>query len=139
MFLSPCWSQHQRIGLGFLLTLLCIPLYVGHLTKAIAVARQRADKANEAKGRFLANVSHEMRTPLNGVIAMADLLRETSMNESQREIVQTLGTSAQLALAQIEVVLDMAKLQAGREHRNTAFRLWHHNRDRQSRSASGSI
>ncbi len=55
-----------------------------------------------------------MRTPLNGVIAMADLLRETSMNESQREIVQTLGTSAQLALAQIEDVLDMAKLQAGR-------------------------
>lgn len=114
MFVSPFWSQHNAIGLGFLLTLLCIPLYVGHLTKAIAVARQRADKANEAKGRFLANVSHEMRTPLNGVIAMADVLRETSLNESQREIVDTLGTSANLLLAQIEDVLDMAKIEAGR-------------------------
>ena len=55
-----------------------------------------------------------MRTPLNGVIAMADVLRETTLNESQREIVDTLGTSANLLLAQIEDVLDMAKIEAGR-------------------------
>ncbi len=84
------------------------------LSQRLKKEKIRADEANASKDRFLANVSHEMRTPLNGVIAMADLLRETSMNESQREIVQTLGTSAQLALAQIEDVLDMAKLQAGR-------------------------
>jgi two-component system, sensor histidine kinase RpfC len=114
MLLSPYWSQHNAIGLGFLITLVVIPFYVGHLAKGIEVARQRADKANQAKGRFLANVSHEMRTPLNGVIAMADVLRETSLNESQREIVDTLGTSAHLLLAQIEDVLDMAKIEAGR-------------------------
>ncbi len=45
---------------------------------------------------------------------MADVLRETSLNESQREIVDTLGTSANLLLAQIEDVLDMAKIEAGR-------------------------
>jgi two-component system sensor histidine kinase RpfC len=45
---------------------------------------------------------------------MADVLRETSLNESQREIVDTLGTSAHLLLAQIEDVLDMAKIEAGR-------------------------
>ena len=55
-----------------------------------------------------------MRTPLNGVIAMADVLRETNLNESQREIVDTLSTSANLLLAQIEDVLDMAKIEAGR-------------------------
>jgi two-component system sensor histidine kinase RpfC len=114
MLVSPYWSQHNAIGLGFLLTLVFIPLYVGHLAKGIEVARQRADKANEAKGRFVANVSHEMRTPLNGVIAMADVLRETSLNESQREIVDTLGSSANLLLTQIEDVLDMAKIEAGR-------------------------
>ena len=114
MFVSPYWSQHELIGIGFLFTLIAIPFYVGHLAKGIEVARLRADKANQAKGRFLANVSHEMRTPLNGVIAMADVLRETSLNESQREIVDTLGTSAHLLLAQIEDVLDMAKIEAGR-------------------------
>ena len=45
---------------------------------------------------------------------MADILRETSLNESQREITETLSNSAQLLLAQIEGVLDMAKIEAGR-------------------------
>jgi two-component system, sensor histidine kinase RpfC len=114
MLVSPYWSQHTAIGWGFFITLIIIPLYVGHLAKRIDEARQLAEKANEAKGRFVANVSHEMRTPLNGVIAMADVLRETSLSESQREIVDTLGTSAHLLLAQIEDVLDMAKIEAGR-------------------------
>src|SRR5450631_376104 len=108
------WSHSHYVGLGFLIALLVLPFYVAHLAKGITEARKRADDANQAKGRFVATVSHEMRTPLNGVIAMADVLRETSLNESQREIVDTLGTSAQLLLAQIEDVLDMAKIEAGR-------------------------
>ena len=111
---SPFWSQHIGIGLGFLIALIVLPLYVGVLAERIKKERKRADDANQAKGRFLANVSHEMRTPLNGVIAMADVLRETKLTESQKEIVDTLGTSAQLLLAQIEDVLDMAKIEAGR-------------------------
>src|SRR5215467_7609179 len=111
---SPFWSQHLWIGLGILIAILILPSYVGMLTDWLKEARQRADEANKAKGRFLAVVSHEMRTPLNGVIAMAHVLRETDLNETQREIVNTLGTSAHLLLAQIEDVLDMAKIEAGR-------------------------
>ena len=111
---SPFWSQHTAIGLGFLITLAVVPLYAGVLAERINEARKRADEANQAKGRFLANVSHEMRTPLNGVIAMADLLRETELSGSQNEIVETLSTSAQLLLAQIEDVLDISKIEAGR-------------------------
>ena len=114
LFLSPFWSLHVGIGIGFLIALLVLPLYVGVLAERIKKERKRADEANQAKGRFLANMSHEMRTPLNGVIAMADVLRETKLTESQKEIVETLGTSAQLLLAQIEDVLDMAKIEAGR-------------------------
>ena len=111
---SEFWSKHLGIGLGFLAGLIVLPFYVGVLTQRITEAKKRADEANQAKGRFLANVSHEMRTPLNGVIAMADVLRETSLNESQSEIVATMTTSANLLLAQIEDVLDMAKIEAGR-------------------------
>ena len=114
LILSPFWSLHLGIGIGFLIALVVLPLYVGVLAERITKERKRADEANQAKGRFLANMSHEMRTPLNGVIAMADVLRETKLNESQKEIVETLGTSAQLLLAQIEDVLDMAKIEAGR-------------------------
>ena len=61
-----------------MVALLVLPYYVAHLSQVITVAKKRADEANQAKGRFLANMSHEMRTPLNGVIAMADVLRETT-------------------------------------------------------------
>ena len=114
LLLSSFWSQHLAIGIGLLVAMVVLPFYVGVLAERINEARRRADDANKAKGRFLANVSHEMRTPLNGVIAMADVLRETHLTESQREIVDTLGTSAHLLLVQIEDVLDMAKIEAGR-------------------------
>ena len=114
LYVSPFWSKHIPVGIGILLALLVLPFYVGVLAERITEARKRADEANRAKGRFLANVSHEMRTPLNGVIAMADLLRETSLNEGQQEIVETLANASQLALAQIEDVLDAAKIEAGR-------------------------
>ena len=118
---SDFWATNWLWSCGIFLSLGVLPIYVGNLAakldeanKRLQEAKNRAEEANQSKDRFLANVSHEMRTPLNGVIAMADLLRETSLQETQRELVQTLGTSAQLALAQIEDVLDMAKLQAGR-------------------------
>ncbi|MBS0319281.1 MAG: response regulator [Proteobacteria bacterium] len=113
---SEFWSQHTAIGSGFLIGLIVLPLYVGVLAERVEKAKKRADEANQAKSRFVANVSHEMRTPLNGVIAMADVLRETNLSESQREIVDTMNTSAQLLLAQIEDVLDVEKIEAGRVH-----------------------
>ena len=112
--LSDFWRQEVSLSIGIALSILVLPFYVGVLAQRITEAKQRADEANQAKGRFVANVSHEMRTPLNGVIAMADVLRETKLDESQREIVETLGTSANLLLSQIEDVLDLAKIEAGR-------------------------
>lgn len=114
LWLSPFWSKHLMVGMGFMTAILVLPFYVGVLTQRITEAKRRADEANQAKGRFLANMSHEMRTPLNGVIAMADVLRETSLDSAQHEIVETMTTSANLLLAQIEDVLDVSKIEAGR-------------------------
>jgi two-component system, sensor histidine kinase RpfC len=112
--LSDYWRTHTSLAIGVFLACVTLPFYVGVLAQRIEEARKKADEANRAKGRFLANMSHEMRTPLNGVIAMADVLRETQLSESQREIVETMTTSAHLLLAQIEDVLDLAKIEAGR-------------------------
>ena len=114
LLLDDHWGNSRSIGFACFFAILVLPFYVSVLAQRITDAKKRADEANKAKGRFLANMSHEMRTPLNGVIAMADVLRETSLSESQREIVETLGTSANLLLVQIEDVLDMAKIEAGR-------------------------
>src|SRR6266566_9409981 len=56
--LSPFWSQHLAIDSAFLLALLILPIYVGVLAERIKRERNRADEANQAKGRFVANVSH---------------------------------------------------------------------------------
>ena len=58
MYASAFWFQHKAIGAGFLIALVIVPFYVGILAERIEVARRRADNANQAKGRFLATVSH---------------------------------------------------------------------------------
>ena len=114
ILLDDHWLTSRSVGLACFAAILVLPFYVSVLAQRITDARKKADEANQAKGRFVANVSHEMRTPLNGVIAMADVLRETRLTESQREIVDTMMTSAHLLLVQIEDVLDMAKIESGR-------------------------
>ena len=56
---SAFWSQHLAIGIGFLIGLLVLPFYVGVLAQRIEKAKTRADEANQAKGRFVANMSQK--------------------------------------------------------------------------------
>lgn len=77
-------------------------------------ALAHAKGANEAKSRFLATVSHEFRTPLNGIIGMADLLGDTRLDAEQTTYVRALQTSGNALLALIEEILDFAKVEAGR-------------------------
>ena len=108
------WQQHLIFGISLLLTICLLPLYAGFLIKKLHAAVDMAKQANEAKSRFLANMSHELRTPLNGVIGMGDLLRETTLNYEQQELVNTMHSSANTLLELIENVLDIAKIESGK-------------------------
>jgi signal transduction histidine kinase/DNA-binding response OmpR family regulator len=77
-------------------------------------ARARAQSASDAKSRFLATVSHEFRTPLNGIIGMADLLNDTRLDAEQRTYVGALRSSGHALLALIEDILDFSRVEAGR-------------------------
>lgn len=77
-------------------------------------ARTRAEDAAQAKGEFLATMSHEMRTPLNGIVGMSDLLSRTALAPKQAEHVETLRTCADNLLALVNDVLDLSRIEAGR-------------------------
>lgn len=106
--------EHQPFALSLIILMLLVPLYAAFLINKLHAAIATAKFANEAKSRFLANMSHELRTPLNGVIGIADLIRETDLNNQQREFVNIMHNSANTLLGLIENVLDISKIEAGK-------------------------
>ena len=106
------WAQNVALGVGLLVTLLVLPFYIATLIRRLEEAVERARLASEAKSRFVANMSHEMRTPLNGVIGMSDLLMETPLSNEQADFARTIQASARTLLSLIDKVLDLARIEA---------------------------
>jgi len=77
-------------------------------------ARHHAEMANKAKSDFLAMMSHEVRTPLNGVLGSLGLLRDTVLDAQQRKYVETGRRSAEWLLSIINNILDFSKIEAGK-------------------------
>jgi PAS domain S-box-containing protein len=82
--------------------------------KELRAARDEALEAAKAKSQFLAIMSHEMRTPLNGVMAVLDLLDATKLDKKQKTYVKTAVTSAEILKQHVDDVLDLTRIQAGK-------------------------
>lgn len=80
---------------------------------ALAMAKQMADAANEAKTLFLATMSHEIRTPLYGVLGTLELLGRTELKAAQKAYLQAIESSSSALLNLVCDVLDVAKIEAG--------------------------
>ena len=114
IYAGPFWSAHTSLGIGLLIGMLAVSLYVLTLVRRMFDAVARAEAANLAKRRFISMVSHELRTPLNAIIGMADLLRDTSLSREQADMLQTLRGSSRVMLGLVDEVLDFSKIEAGK-------------------------
>ncbi|MFT5588803.1 MAG: two-component system sensor histidine kinase RpfC [Bradyrhizobium sp.] len=108
------WQQHRALGIGLWCGLALLGLYFSTLVARLTRALQQEAAANQAKRSFISSVSHEMRTPLNAIIGMTDLLQGTRLDREQDAMLDSLDTAAHLMLALVEDVLDFSKIEAGK-------------------------
>ena len=81
--------------------------------KILIEARDRAERTDKAKSQFLAVMSHEMRTPLAGIIGVMDLLKTTKLTKKQDHYVQIATSSGEIMLEHINEALDITRIEGG--------------------------
>ncbi len=87
---------------------------IAQRTEELEEAMHRALAASQAKSEFLANISHELRTPMNGVIGMLDVVLQDALTPQQRDQLETARRSAYFLLAIVNDLLDLSKIEAGK-------------------------
>ena len=129
---SPVQDHHPILGEDYLLVLLlvCVVIFLyllmrmrmqRHLNLKLAESFQkareaelRAEQSNQLKTQFLANVSHEIKTPMSGLVGMASLLDELVTDPKQRQYLSTIRTCSQNLLVLMNDLLDLGRIESGR-------------------------
>ncbi len=83
-------------------------------TEELVKARDLAQEAAKLKEEFMANISHEMRTPMNAIFGMSNLLGQTAMNKEQRDYVKSIHQSSEVLLGIVNDILEIATIQNGK-------------------------
>ncbi len=92
----------------------CYDITIYKITeKQLQITKDAADVANRAKSDFLANISHELRTPMNGIIGLSQLLVDTAEDEEAKELASAVTDSSRNLLILLNDILDLSKIEAG--------------------------
>lgn len=113
LYLDAWWS-HGFDAFFFQLLLVVLPLYQYFLMKKLHIAKEEAESAKKARGDFLATMTHELRTPLIGVIGMTRLMQGTPLDKEQKEYLHSIQSSAHMLRSLISDVLDLSKIDANK-------------------------
>jgi len=91
-------------------------LYILELydTTDLHAAKLQTKEVEKLKRKFLANIGHEFRTPMNGILGFIDILKETNLDKKQSEYIGMIEKSSQNLMTNIEALLDLSQLQGGR-------------------------
>ncbi len=120
----PVFDQHRKcIGL------VCVSRDITtqrEYEEKLRSAIRQANLASQAKSDFLANVSHEIRTPINGIIGMSELCLETTLTSEQQSYLQSVLSCSSTLLSLINDILDFSKIEAGQlQLESISFNLLH--------------
>jgi len=83
-------------------------------TEALEDALEKAKSADIAKSQFINTISHELRTPMNGVLGMSNLLEKTNLDDTQKQYVEIVQSTGNSLLKQINDILEFSKLELGK-------------------------
>ena len=98
---------------------------VAQRTLELQEAKGQAEQANEARGRFLTTISHEVRTPLNGILGMIEMMRHSSSPSTTEDHLVTLEGASQQLSSLVNDVLDFSKIDQGMLQLHlSSFDLW---------------
>lgn len=105
-------------GLG--LTLMMFAIYLTleqpniQMVRQLSIEKKKADDANASKSKFLSIVSHEMRTPMNAVVGMTELMLNDNPSDKQKKYLLNIQSSGKALVALLNDILDLSKIEAGK-------------------------
>ena len=110
---SILWRQRRKIALA-VEAQRRLEAEVEARTQDLSASNRLLEEAAKAKSDFLARMTHELRTPMNGVVGMTELLERTSLAANQVPLIRTIRSSADVLLQIVNDLLDLSKAQARR-------------------------
>ena len=108
------WNENSEKNLKNLTVILGGALHQQKNSEVLADALHIAKDANRAKFDFMTTISHKIRTPMNGVIGMAELLAQTNLTPSQHQYVHIMETCNETMMATLNDMLDYSKIESGK-------------------------
>lgn len=113
-YYSPYWTFSNAMSVGLMVGILMITIYLGSLLNRLQKLVEEVKQANEAKGQFLANVSHEIKTPMNGILGMLDIMKGQDLPENTLSQISMAQQSAESLLVLMNDILDFSKIESGK-------------------------
>lgn len=120
MFLAAAYLLHATVSYqGLLVEQLAqhgreLEERVRERTVELESAKAKAEAADRSKSEFLANTSHEVRTPLNAILGMAEFLSQSELSKEQRMQTNTVLTAGKSLMALLNDIVDLSKVEAGK-------------------------